>query len=624
MKNDKDKKELEIPSLYDYFYYDFSVLKTLFDLDQIEEYASSELNMSFKNNLRGASYLFELILINIINHLELLIQNDNIGDIIQWSDTDIKEEAIRSLMDLDPIIKYIFNFNSVRKELAKIRTKNKPLIDKDVTEFISTVQKFKLMLEETNKFLIQNLGIEKFDDSMGEQPLILNWFLIKYNYMEGNCEDFFNWKEENVICSYPGGVPFFYTMPDETRKSYYLQNPVIKNYNIEYFTGYKIMLLYFYKKYLSEEHYSKAKQIILNANTWYDIHKAYGKINKFKEISAVQFRQIFKETKKRIIKEIVSGTNLKSKYELDWIFRRIKNLRMRVIRSDSQLGEYNTENLFYHVLFGAKYIQGKNIEVLEFKQVYSNDRIEFSYAIFMPMSTFFSDASYWLFFDGLALASNKDGYKSESKFRIEYYFKLLSKLSIYKFKSYEIEGNLLKDYICNKDFQESKISKLNEQTKISKGLLGQFIAYLFLAKKYDAKLIDISKNIDSTDIDVIAENNDFLFLVEAKTNFPFTNKSLEYLTAHFKDIEKSIQQKKKVRKVLFLINENTDADDDFLYVNENNLDTLSQEDIKDRMINVKNQFNSEGIEIYSYKDLMKIISSKEYTDFISKVNKAIL
>src|SRR3990167_7032246 len=104
MADDKEEKEHEFSSSYDYFYYDFSILNTLFDLKKVEIYASSELHLSFKDNIRGASYLFELILIDIIDHLEGLVENYNVGDILQWSHSNIKEEAIRKLIDSDPVI----------------------------------------------------------------------------------------------------------------------------------------------------------------------------------------------------------------------------------------------------------------------------------------------------------------------------------------------------------------------------------------------------------------------------------------------------------------------------------------------------------------------------------------
>lgn len=621
MGNENTKKELELPSSYDYYYFDLSIFKTFFDINKVEEHASSELNINFRNNIRGVFYLFELVLIDILHHLEGLIKNYNISDVIHWSHSSIQEEAVRKLIEAEPIIKYIFEFNSLRKKLAKIRTNNGPPIDGDITEFVNIIKSIGSILDESNKFLIQNLGIQKVNGPEIEKSRILNWFLVKYNYIEGHFKFLPDQKKEIIICSYPGGIPFFNIMPDETSKSYHLQHTIIKNYNLEYLNGYKIMLLFFYKKYLVEEHYNKAKDLILNAKTWHDIHKAYGRLIRLIKNHTPILTPLFKITNERLIKEIVPGTKVTAKYELDLIFRRINNLKIKVIRSKSYLGEPNVETLFYHVLFGAEFVQDKNIEIIEFKQFFpDDDRIEFSYAIFMPVTSSISDSSYWLFFDELALASINDPYESTSKIRAEHYLKFLSELPSYRIKSYEIQGDLLKKYIYNKDIEEFKTSALNEQIKASKGLLGEFIAYLFLAKKYSARLVDISKYIGSTDIDVIAENNDSLFLVQAKASFPFTKQNLEDIFAHFNTISKVISTKKKVIKILFLMNEDADYEDEIKYMDDDKIEGLSEEDIENRKVEIKKELKSKGIDIYSYNDLRELMSSREYTNFISKVD----
>lgn len=614
MDNDKHKEELELPSSYDYYYFDLSIFNILFDMNKVEEYASTELDMNFRNNIRGVSYLFELILIDVLHHLEGLIQNYNTSDVIHWSHSSIQEEAVRKLIEVEPVIKYIFNFNSLRKELAKIRTKNDHLIDKDVTEFINIIKNFKSMLDESNKFLIQNLGVQRVNGSEIEKPRILNWFLVKYNYIEGR----------NSTCSYPGRAPFFYIMPDESRKSYHLQHPLIKNYNEEYLNGYKIMLLFFYKKYLSEEYYLKAKELILSAKSWYEIHKAYGKISRLSEKPTTLFSPLFKIKNEISMKEIISGSKITAKYELDLIFRRINNLRIKVLRSNSFLGEAGLETIFYHILFGAMYVQEENIEVLEFKQFIPNqDRIEISYAIFMPIFSSISDGSFWLFFDELALASISDNYESTGKIRTDIYLGFLKDNTNYRIKRYEIEGDLLNEYIRNRDIDEFKISDINEKIKTSKGLLGEFISYLFLAKKYGARLVDVSKNIGTTDIDVIAENDDFMFLVQAKTSFPFTKQALEDLFTHFNTIEKAVSTKKKMLKVLFLMDENTEPDDDIQYMTENDIEGLSRENIEDRKTEIRNELKSQGIKMHSYNELRKLIDSKEYDNLKSKIDAII-
>lgn len=608
--------ELKLPSSYDYFYFDHSILKEFQDLASIETFSKSELKLDFFQNIRGFSYLIELILIDIIDHVEGLVKNQDVFDVLHWSESSINEDAIRKLTESEPLIKYVFELNGIRKDFSRIRTKQRNISEADINNWKIIFLSFIDKLEEIDIFLRKDLKIEQ--KRTDTKPSISNWFQVKYSYIEGDCEDILNWDESKIISSYPGGTPFFYTMPNETRKTYHLEHPLIKNHFKEYLTGYKIALVYFYKTYLTKEQYKQAKEKILSAKIWNDIHKAYGLIIRLTEKEKERFNPIFEITDKEVVKEIVTNSTITEKHELDLIFRRINNLRIKTIRNDSDIGEWGNHSLFYHILFGAKYIQQENIEVLEFKQEFEDQAmIEYSYAIFIPIMSSISDGSYWIFFDRVALSSTKDSYKSTSKYMVDGYIKLLKEKFDYNIKSYHLKGDLLKEYIKNKDFEERKKYILNEKVKTSKGLLGQFIAYLFLAKVHDAKLIDISKNIGSTDIDIIAENNSSVFLVQAKSKFPITKKSVEELTSHFEKIKDHVKTNKSLRKILFLIEESTE--DDFEYMIENNLDGLSNDDVENR-VDVKQELSKEDIEIFSYKELKNKLKGKEYTDFLSKVD----
>lgn len=56
--------------------------------------ADGELGLKREEIVRGASYLYELILISIMRHLEGLVPNHNVHDVIQWSHSDMRDKAI--------------------------------------------------------------------------------------------------------------------------------------------------------------------------------------------------------------------------------------------------------------------------------------------------------------------------------------------------------------------------------------------------------------------------------------------------------------------------------------------------------------------------------------------------
>ena len=605
-------KEAEYASPYDYFYYDLSIFKQFLDINEVRKFALNELNIDLSQNLKGVSYILEILLINMTHHLELMVENINVQDILQWSHCDISEEAVRGLRENQPLIRYIFDMNELRKEFVKLRTKNK-LSEKVSDNLITLIRKFDALTKEINEFLLSSLGIERLENNANEKTLILHWFLVKYNYIESH--------NEEGSPTYPGGDPFFYTMPNKTRRSYYLQNPLITKHNQEYLNGYKSMLLYFYKHTLAPNYYVKIKQKNLDANSWNDLHKIYGIIIRLTEKPSSLFSSLFKINKQPVLKEIISGSKVNSKVQLDLIFRRINNLRMKVIRNDSDIGEWGAETLFYHVLLGTSFIQDKNTEILEFKQIYQeNGEIEYSYALFMPVTGKFSDSSYWLFFDKVAVASIDGPYKSTSKTMIEHYFKFLRDYKEYQIKSYEVEGDLLKDYIHNRDLNEFLLSKSNESLKTAKGLMGELIAYYYLARKHNAKLIDISKDIGSTDIDVIAENDEKLFLVQSKSSFPFTEQSVNELFSHFELVEKSVKSSKVIQRLLFLTSEEPKSDDETKFMDEKSLEGLALEEVHARITQVKKQLATKDIIICSYNDVRNTLGSKQYTKLRSRLD----
>ena len=587
----KTKKENQFPSTYDYFYHDCWILKKI--------YCKELLDSITNQNIRGVSYFFELLIIDTIDHLTSLSSNSNTSDIVQWSESSFSEKAIRELSKKDTVIGFCVDLNKQRKSFVPFRVKEgRPNVKRFKVELAELFDKIK----EINDFVFKELKITKLFSGNQDLYPALNWFICKFNYIQRN---------------YPGDILFHNLMTDNTRRNYHLQNPVIRKYADEYIRGYCLILEIFYKNVLTPKIYAGVKSELRKLKSWDDIHKFYRSLP-ISEKGNI-FKPLFKINDKLKTDSLLDSNQITTEYQLDIIFRRINRLRFKLNRSYYGDFGYDNINHFLYVLLGARYIQKGKIEVVEFREILNKGDYEYSYMIFMPLSGMISDGSYWMFFDKLAVSRGK-GYKSGGKFMIDGYIKELKKTDRYNFLKYDIKRDLLKEYINKRDHLEVKFSNLSEKVKDSKGLIAEFLAYLHVAKLKNAVLKEIRKDVKNTDIDVVAENDDTVFIIQSKTTFPIKKSSVKDVIDHFNKIKTTIKTKKNISKILHLIFENTDPnekDEDFF---EKNTSIFTVNEILSQKNEILAELKKDNIEVLYYKDLRKKLKGKTYEKLISTID----
>ena len=588
----KNKKEIQFPSTYDYFYYDYWILKRI--------YSVKLLNSINTENISGVSYFFELLIIDTIDHLTSLSSNSNTSDIVEWSESSFGEKAIRELSKKDTAIRFCFDLNKQRKSFVPFRIqKDRPNVKRFKVEIAKLFDKIK----EIDDFVFKELKITKLFSGNQDLYPALNWFICKFNYIERN---------------YPGDIPFHNLMTDNTRKNYHLQNPVIKKYAAEYIQGYCLILKIFYKNALSPKIYAEVKRSLLKIRSWDDIHE-FRTLPDSENYRRNVLQPLFKINNGLKTDSLLDNNQITTEYQLDIIFRRINRLRFKLNRSYYGDFGYDNINHFLYVLVGARSIQKGKIEVVEFREILNKGDYEYSYMIFMPLSGMVSDGSYWMFFDKLAVSRGR-GYKSGGKFMIDGYIKELKKTGRYNFLKYDIKRDLLKEYVNKRDHLEVKFSNLSERLKDSKGLIAEFLAYLHVAKLKNAVLKEIRKDVKNTDIDVVAENNDTVFIIQSKTTFPIKKSSVNGIIEYFNKIKNSINTEKKISKILHLIFENTDPDEEEGYFFEKNTSVLTVNEILSQKNKILGKLKKNDIEVLYYKDLRKKLKGKTYEKLISTID----
>lgn len=610
----RSKSDIGSLNSYDFFYYDYSIFCDLGTINEIVTY--SKKLISNLETIRGILYFKELLLINLIHHIELLSIDSKIDEIVQWGNINISDSRFKGLAEKNESIKLVYELNKIRKQFTDLRLKEK-ISDIDLINANSLELELKSKLFSFNNDLIKKLSISFLDGTNNiKKKLVLNRVISWFNYIEGDIDYSSDFKG-TVISSYPGGRPFFYLMPENLSRTYYLQNDIILKRNGEYFIGYKLCLIYLYEKYIGKVFFEQIKTKIIDCKNWHDLHMLYTFIfdNTLKKLNFL--RTIISYSKEEPLHHCLENSEIKTHFELDFVFRRVNNLDIKIFK-DRFEGDYpNTQNFFFKILIGY-YFENKEVELLEFKQIYEEGNwIEYSYAIYSPIGGFIWDSSHWLFFDNLTVESNYDP-SSDVKLRLKIMTERFKKINL---TSYTISGNLLKNYLKNKDYIERKMSNLNDRINTSKGLLSEFMGYLYLSKKFDAKLIDIHKDVNGTDIDVYADNDKNSYILQSKQRFPFNKEDLKEVKDHFKKVISSVVTKKPITKLLFIMSDQINDDEISKYMDDNELSGFSQADEIQRKIDVLKDLAVDEINVVSFNELYVLLNKNEHTGFLGKINK---
>jgi len=605
------------PSLYDAFYMDYWIANKLCELNSIRK-IFRKYKIDLKKVYYGYLYLLELVIISLVNHVEDLIEDRDISELIHWGSVSTKNKELRELIKSHSEVKYIISLLSIRKELSSQRRKTY-----DENEVLSQLNKLKETLGKLNKFFVEKYKISKVEkDKKKEVIAIMSWILANYNWLEVKFS-FDSFEKEILEPIWPGS-PFFYMMPDNMAKNYHLQRPELKSKENAYSNGFSLILLYLYKNLIPKQIDTFEKDL-LNVKNWLMLDKIGRKISnktvKNQNVLIKLFKMNYRPKKIKLEKKRVENYE-----ELRLVFRG----RKTIVITDRFRGDYPKQSLFLHVLFGAIQMNKINLrdkpEIIEFKQIYENGNwIEYSYAIYSPISGMLWDASHWIIFDKLYVESDVEP-SSSAKIAFDIYIKHFKKnISFHK---YEINGDLLRRYIEKNDSEIKTRKDQEERLKASKGLLGEFLAGFYLIKEEGiTNLYQLDFHRDhkkSTDIDVLGETKNCVIIVQVKPNLSFDSDENKKILENFSKISKGVP--KSIKKVLFVIKEEIpEGEEHKLWEDEKipkgGIITITVEDIENKKQEIINFFKTNNVEIVFLRTFKERLTNEaQYYDLLDKLN----
>lgn len=606
MKKRKDDFLKELPSLYDYFYYDFWILKNLCDIETFDEFISQKNNF-LKDNYKGYLYLSELAIIHLINDLEGLIDDDNISELVHWGEVDVQENEIMQYIkkNVHPDFTFLLSY---RRSLSTLRydTFNIISLNKKLSEL-------KLNLEKLNQEIIEIYKVKrKINNWSIEKKEIANKIVNRYNYVE-----FYFAFDEKISNKEATPIwlsrPLSYLLSPEIMKNYCLQDPNIKKYEGLYAKSSALSLLYLYSKLLSNNQLKKIELKLLSAKNWIDINDIreifYEGILKRNNSLGVK---IFNTTYSNLSEKLLTNDEITKKSELK-ILLRGRDIYIINHRFDTDYN--NTQSLFMHVLFGAVYLHKYKLrskpELIEIKQKYNDYEWGYTYALYSPVGGTIWDSSHWLFFYELIGESSLE--PSFFKMQLETYLEILKNDII--FHKYILDKNMLKNFIASEDLLTRQKNIETEKLKTFTGLLPEFLAAYYVLKENGVN-IDIHKDISNTDIDVLFENNEKRVVFQVKTSMTFQNKENNKILNYFNTIQSKFNDDKPIEKILFFAEE--EVGDYYPLLDENG--SVTPNDIYKRKEDIIEFFNENNIRVKFLKSFIdELKEQKSYGDLISKL-----
>lgn len=606
--NKKDDFLEKLPSLYDYFYYDFWILKNICDVETFNEF-NLQKNNFLKDNYKGYLYLSELAIIHLINDLEGLIDDGNISELVHWGDIDVQENEIMQYIkkNVHPDFTFLLSY---RKSLSSLRYDNFNIISLN-----KNLSELKLNLEKLNQEIIEIYKVKrKIDNWSIEKKEILNKIVNRYNYVEFDFA--FDAKISNKDAT-PIWLshPFSYLLSPEIKKNYYLQNPNIRKYEGLYVKGCALSLLYLYSKLLSKNQLKNIESKLLFAENWIDINDIrqlfYEGLLKRNNSLGVK---IFNTTNSILSKKLVTKDEITKKSELKLLLRG-RDIYLIKHRFDTDYN--NTQSLFMHVLFGAVYLNKYKLrnkpELIEIKYINNDNEWGYTYALYSAVGGAIWDSSHWLFFDELI---------TESSFEFSD-FKIILEAILDKMKNdiifhkYTLNRIVLKDYIDNKDrlTRQKKID--DEKLKTFEGLLPEFLAAYYILKENGIN-IDIEKDVLKTDIDVLFENSEKRVIFQVKKSMAFKKKDNMDILEYFNTIQTWFKDNKPIEKILFYAEGTKIVGDDNALIEE----TISviPNDIEESRKKIIECFRKNDVKVIFLKTFIdKLKEQNSYGNLISKL-----
>ena len=517
-------------SLYDYFYYDHTIISKLLDLNDVENFLKRN-DIKLEETWKAYLYTIELSLTDLFDRIESFINNYLINRFLTDYEGDFPEYTIKNYLEKDPYIKRIYLLDGIRKELMALRN-NK---DFERENILNLFKKLKEAIDETDIFITKEYKVKRVNsDSNAVNNSILNYIINIYGYV----------RYTNIPLS-----PFFRTLPrnkvliDYTSKR--LKNPK------QYVQGYVLFFFYLCENFGASINYN-IKDTVNNLNELRGLHDIGSKIydDSVRDLGRFIIHNIFEMTEKPIIRVKYFNNAITRPEQLEFL---LGNCDVKIINPKEFFGkgffsggETKTDDLLLTILHGelSRLKIGEKLEIIRFSH-YIKEKMEdtwYSYAFYM-------NPGYWLIFDGVGYDTSRLRYQLDSllesnKEKIEY-----TKL--------KIKDRLLREYYKerDRDIRFRNYEKGLEGNML--GLLTEFAAVVYLLKCRNANITGIRSNTSNTDVDVEAVKENQGFIVQAKKSLPVEkvalNKAIKEINEHFKKLENYKVNGNKPIKILFFI-----------------------------------------------------------------------
>ena len=117
MEGEEASEEVELPSSYDYFYYEYAMLAKALSIRK------EVLENKGEGILTGYVYFIEFCCGKLIQNVEEAPYNEHIFEIVNWGRFSINDEEIQHLKKTSRSFKLVFDLNELRSSLSGLRRK---------------------------------------------------------------------------------------------------------------------------------------------------------------------------------------------------------------------------------------------------------------------------------------------------------------------------------------------------------------------------------------------------------------------------------------------------------------------------------------------------------------------
>lgn len=583
----------DMPSSYDYFYYDFMILKNALSL--------WEEILKNKDDERDSGYLYfiEFCIGKLIQNVEEAPYNEQIYEIVNWGRFDISDEEIQHLKKTSHSFELVYNLNELRAQLSGFRRNLKPnneeFDNKKINDILEGLEK--LVMEINSEIMALYKAERRHDtDNATEKLMVFHWFMVTYVYEPPHL--------------------FFSTMSNPTARSLIPESQHLAGFK---FCVEKIMNWLTDSKYATE-----IKEGLSELDALGHIHDFYSKMHGtvFKDMNLVRVFDI--EEPKWGSEALFKGEKVTRQSQLNLIFRGIDIKTINVDEIGGIRGNREAvQRLLIDTILGEMSLGGSNVEVVLFEELVPDGKDwdkYFSYAVYLPIHGMLSNASGWAIFPRLDGESSWEPYDDVRRYLERMVKNWKGRISL---RRYEIEAGLLKKYIESKDLAE--IWKKNDKVKLetSRGLLAEFLAYFYVWQMQQARLVEFHKGGNNTDIDVVAENGTTRFVLEVKNSLSTDKAQLlgevGDVIKHFEKAEKQYKiETKKVEKILFVVN--WDWGGKKFWEESSRFDTFEAY-IYNRYNVAAMALKEQGIKLFVYHDKRRLFNGVD-GDLLKKIDEA--